>query len=241
LNPAVEKFVDNGDKPIAGKALCGRSRSGRVSPRHARDTLRLLEQAYPDAACALRHASPWQLLVATILSAQCTDQRVNLVTPELFAQFPDPAALAAAPPATVEALIRSTGFFRNKAANLVACARALVAGHDGEVPQTLPELVALPGVGRKTANVILGNAFAVPGMVVDTHVGRVARRLGWAHGNQPAVVERELCALLPRRCWTQSSHVLIWHGRRCCRAQTAFCSACPVQQRCPRAGVKRAK
>jgi endonuclease-3 len=237
----VEKPVDKVDKPPCARVLPDLLEERGIAPRHALRTLRLLEQAYPDAACALRHASPWQLLVATILSAQCTDQRVNLVTPALFARFPDPAALAGASPTSVEALIRSTGFFRNKAANLVACARAVVAHHGGGVPRTLHELVALPGVGRKTANVILGNAFAVPGMVVDTHVGRVARRLGWALSHNPEKVERELCALLPRGRWTQTSHVLIWHGRRCCRAQTAHCSACPVQSRCPRFGVKRAR
>jgi len=200
-----------------------------------------LEQTYPEATCALRHASPWQLLVATILSAQCTDTRVNLVTPALFACFPEPLSLAGAPPGKVEALIRSTGFFRNKAASLIGCARAVVERHRGVVPQTLAELVALPGVGRKTANVVLGNAFAVPGMVVDTHVGRVARRLGWARSGQPEGVEKELCVLLPRERWTRTSHLLIWHGRACCRAQTAHCSTCPVRERCPRTGVTRAK
>ena len=204
-------------------------------------TLELLCRHYPDAHCALQHQSPFELLVATILSAQCTDVRVNLVTPALFARFPDAHVLAEAPPAEVEELIRSTGFFRNKAANLIGCAKSLVEHHHGTVPRTLAELVALPGVGRKTANVILGNAFGVPGMVVDTHVGRVARRLGWAQALQPEVVERELCKLLPEDQWTQTSHVLIWHGRACCRAQTALCSSCPVQERCPKLGVKRAR
>ena len=237
----MEKSVDNVDKAPHGKISRGLPEERGIGPRHVLRTLRLLEQAYPDAACALRHTSPWQLLVATMLSAQCTDQRVNLVTPALFARFPDPVALASAPPVAVESLIRSTGFFRNKAANLVACAQAVVTDHGGDVPRALSDLIALPGVGRKTANVILGNAFGVPGMVVDTHVGRVARRLGWAQSLQPERVERELCALLPRGRWTQTSHVLIWHGRRCCRAQTAHCSVCPVQNRCPRVGVKRAK
>lgn len=223
--------MDNVDKPA----------SGRLTRRHALATLQRLEASYPEAHCALHHASPWQLLVATILSAQCTDQRVNLVTPALFSRFPDPASLAAADLSEVEALIRSTGFFRNKAANLVGCAAAVTARHGGEVPRSLDALVGLPGVGRKTANVILGNAFAVPGMVVDTHVGRIARRLGWAKGQTAEQVERELCALLPRRSWTQTSHVLIWHGRQCCRAQTASCSACPVAERCPRLGVRRSR
>lgn len=231
--------MNNVDNPRNQEAPTGPVHA--VSRCHALHTLALLEQTYPDATCALHHASPWQLLVATILSAQCTDARVNQVTPALFKRFPDPASLAAAPAGEVEALIRSTGFFRNKAANLIGCARALVACHDATVPQTMAELVALPGVGRKTANVILGNAFALPGMVVDTHVGRVARRLGWVRSGQPEGVERELCALLPPERWTQTSHVLIWHGRACCRAQIARCSGCPVRVRCPRAGVARAR
>jgi endonuclease-3 len=200
-----------------------------------------LEQAYPDATCALHHASSWQLLVATILSAQCTDLRVNLVTPALFARFPDPASLAAASSLEVEGLVHSTGFFRSKAASLVGCARAVTERHRGLVPRTMAELVLLPGVGRKTANVLLGNAFGVPGMVVDTHVGRVARRLGWAQSSQAVAVERELCRLLPSERWTGTSHVLIWHGRGCCRAQTAHCSGCPVRERCPQVGVLRTR
>ncbi|NJC87655.1 MAG: endonuclease III, partial [Desulfuromonas sp.] len=210
--------VDNFRNPGAS-AAAGTVRN--LSRRHALLTLLQLEHAYPDATCALLHNSPWQLLVATILSAQCTDTRVNLVTPALFARFPDPVSLAGASPDEVEELIRSTGFFRNKAASLIGCARAVVERYQGRVPRTLAELVELPGVGRKTANVLLGNAFAVPGMVVDTHVGRVARRLGWARAANPQGVERELCALLPKAKWTQTSHVLIWHGRRCCRAQIA--------------------
>lgn len=229
------------DNSCRSDVLRRRSATNGVSRRHALHTLILLEQRYPEATCALHHATPWQLLVATILSAQCTDTRVNLVTPALFARFPDPPSLAVAPSNEVEALIRSTGFFRNKAASLIGCARAVVERHGGTVPQTMAALVALPGVGRKTANVILGNAFAIPGMVVDTHVGRVARRLGWAKSDQAEGVEKELCTLLPRERWTQTSHVLIWHGRRCCRAQIAHCSVCPVQERCPRVGVARAK
>lgn len=237
----MEKSVDNVENLQRIQALHPRPGVRPLSRRHALQTLERLEQAYPDATCALQHSSPWQLLVATVLSAQCTDQRVNLVTPELFARFPGPDALARATAEEVERLIRSTGFFRNKAANLIACAGALVAGHQGQVPRTLEALTALPGIGRKTANVILGNAFGIPGMVVDTHVGRVSRRLGWARSNQPAGVEKELCALLPRQRWVRTSHVLIWHGRRCCRAQTAQCSACPVVDRCPRLGVRKAR
>lgn len=233
--------MNNVDNPRNREVAPARGAPRVGNRRHALVTLALLEQAYPEASCALVHASPWQLLVATILSAQCTDVRVNLVTPALFARFPDPASLAGARLRDVEELIRSTGFYRNKAANLVGCAQALVSRHHGAVPRTLAELVELPGVGRKTANVILGNAFGIPGMVVDTHVGRVARRLGWARAAQPEGVEKELCALLPKAKWTRTSHVLIWHGRDCCRAQTAHCSRCPVRERCPRLGVLRAR
>lgn len=205
----------------------------------ALQTLARLEEAYPDARCALLYNSPWQLLVATILSAQCTDVRVNQVVPQLFARFPGPAELALADQTELEDLIRSTGFFRNKARNLIACAGRIMAEYSGLVPQTMVELVKLPGVGRKTANVLLGNAFDVPGMVVDTHVGRVARRLGWARALLPESVEKELCELLPAEKWTQTAHVLIFHGRQCCRAQTAWCSRCPVVDSCPQIGVNR--
>ncbi len=210
-------------------------------PEYALQTLALLEAAYPEAHCALTYKSAWQLLVATILSAQCTDVRVNQVTPQIFARFPEPGQLAGADPAELEELIRSTGFFRNKARNLIACAKQVMAEHGGVVPCSMDELVKLPGVGRKTANVLLGNAFDVPGMVVDTHVGRVARRLGWVTARQPEAVERELCQLLPPAKWTQTAHVLIFHGRQCCRAQTAWCSRCPVAGRCPQVGVLRYK
>jgi endonuclease-3 len=212
-----------------------------ITRRHALATLDRLEAAYPDAHCALTHENPWQLLVATVLSAQCTDVRVNLVTPPLFARFPDPNSMARADLIEMEDLIRSTGFFRNKAKNLIACATDVVEKHGGKVPQEMKALVALPGVGRKTANVVLGNAFAVPGMVVDTHVGRLARRLGWARANTPEGIEKELCALLPAARWTQTAHVLIFHGRECCRAQTAWCSKCPVVDRCPQVEVGRQK
>lgn len=209
--------------------------------KHALQTLARLEKAYPEAHCALTHHSPWELLVATILSAQCTDMRVNQVTPKLFARFPGPEDLAEAETTTLEELIRSTGFFRNKARNLIACAARIAAEHGGKVPGSMQELVALPGVGRKTANVLLGNAFGVPGMVVDTHVGRVARRLGWTASRQPEAVEKELCELLPAEKWTRTAHVLIFHGRQCCRAQTAWCSRCPVVNKCPQIGVSRLK
>jgi len=209
--------------------------------RQVLKVLARLEQSYPRAECALHHANPWQLLVATILSAQCTDQRVNLVTPVLFQKYPDPAAMAQTDPAELEEEVRSTGFFRNKARSLLGCARAIAERHGGEVPRTMEELTALPGVGRKTANVILGNAFDTPGMVVDTHVKRVAGRLGWTEATDPNKIEQDLCALLPEEKWTNTSHVLIHHGRAVCKAPTPRCSTCPVLDDCPRVGVTRSK
>lgn len=203
--------------------------------------LALLEKAHPDARIALHFSTPLELLVATILSAQCTDVRVNKVTPALFRRYPDAAAYAAANLAGLEEEIRSTGFFRNKAKSITGCAQALVERHGGEVPCTMDELTALPGVGRKTANVVLGNAFDVPGMVVDTHVKRVSTRLGWTRQGDPEKIEADLCRLLPQERWTMASHILIFHGRRICKAPTPHCSSCPVLERCPRMGVKRSK
>lgn len=210
-----------------------------MSRRRALILLERLEALYPDAGCALLYGNPLQLLIATILSAQCTDVRVNQVTPALFARYPDAHALATADPAELEELIRSTGFFRNKAKNIIGCAQTLVQQHDGEVPRRMEELVALPGVGRKTANVVLGNVFAIPGMVVDTHVRRLARRFGWTRENDPVRIERDLCRLLPENRWTQTSHVLILHGRALCKAPIPHCSLCPVVDLCPRDGITR--
>ena len=211
-----------------------RYKSGRTE---ALETLVRLEAVYPEAECALIHANPFQLLVATILSAQCTDVRVNMVTPELFRIFPDAAALAGAELPKVEELVRSTGFYRNKAKNLIGCAAALVDRHNGDVPAELQSLVALPGVGRKTANVVLGNAFEIPGMVVDTHVKRIAYRLGWTRQTDPVKVEADLSRLLPQEKWTGASHTLIFHGRSFCKAPTPECSRCPIEESCPRNGV----
>jgi endonuclease-3 len=212
-----------------------------VSATAALETIDILEATYPEADCALVHDNPWQLLVATILSAQCTDVRVNQVTPKLFRRYPDAHSMAAADQIELEELVRPTGFYRNKAKNLIGCAMALVCYHAGEVPKNISALVSLPGVGRKTANVILGNAFDLPGMVVDTHVGRIARRLGWTRAKDAVKIEQDLCGLLPAERWTQAAHVLIFHGRQCCRAQTAWCSRCPVVERCPQVGVGRQK
>jgi endonuclease-3 len=202
-----------------------------------REALRILAATYPDAKCALDFRNPYELLVATILSAQCTDKRVNLVTPALFAKYPDPARMAAADEGELIELIRSTGFFRNKAKSLLAACRDIVTGHGGEVPGTLEELVKLHGVGRKTANVVLGNAFGVPGITVDTHLGRVARRLGFTKQEDPVKVERDLMEIVPRADWTAFSHQMIHHGRALCAARRPRCEACPLAPLCPAATV----
>ena len=204
--------------------------------RRARRVNAELARLYPDAHCELDFRTPLELAVATILSAQCTDARVNMVTPALFAQYPTAADYAAADRAEVEALIMPTGFFRNKTRSLIALGQALCERHGGEVPRTLDELVALPGIGRKTANVILGNAFGVPGLTVDTHFGRLARRLGWTQENDPVKVEMAVMRLIPKKEWTILSHRLIWHGRRVCHARTPDCAACGVARLCPSYG-----
>jgi endonuclease III len=209
--------------------------------QQAAGVLEILARTYPEARCALHFSSPFQLLVATILSAQCTDQQVNRVTPLLFQRFPDAVALAQAPLAEVEQLIHSTGFYHSKARNLLGMAAGLQARHHGQVPKTLEELVALPGVGRKTANVVLGTAFGIPGMVVDTHVKRVSFRLGWTRQIDPVKIERDLCALLPSSAWTSAGHLLIQHGRAICKAPSPLCTCCPVLAQCPRLGVHKAR
>jgi len=216
-------------------------RAGTDSPpadrrRRARTVLSRLKKAYPDATCALTHHDAYQLLVATILSAQCTDVRVNMVTPALFEKYPKPNALARARQGDLEDLIRSTGFFRNKAANLIGMAQAVVADHDGRVPDSMEALRALPGVGRKTANVVLGNAFGKnEGVVVDTHVGRIARLLELTDHKDPVKVERDLMPLFPRKDWALLAHLLISHGRQVCIARRPQCTACVLADRCPSA------
>jgi endonuclease-3 len=206
--------------------------------QRADQVYRILRETYPDAHCALDHRNPFELTVATILSAQCTDERVNRVTPALFDAFPDAESLSGAPLEEVEELIHSTGFYRNKAKNLVGMAEAVVDRHGGEIPRTLAELVKLPGVGRKTANVVLGNAFGIDeGVVVDTHVKRLARRLGFTRHTDPVKVEADLVKLVPRERWTLLSHLLIFHGRQCCPARKPRCGACPVAHLCPSASL----
>ena len=216
-----------------------RRRSPSDDPRtQAGRVVRDLIQLYPEVRCALDHRNAFELLVATVLSAQCTDERVNQVTPALFARFPDPKSLAAADLADVEALVYRTGFFRAKARNLVALARSLVELHDGSVPIRHESLTDLPGVGRKTANVVLGNAFAIAsGVVVDTHVKRLAFRLGLTEKTDPERIERELNLLLPKKHWIDFSHRLIAHGRSTCLALRPRCPACPLLDLCPRRGL----
>lgn len=205
--------------------------------RRARRVGRILAQTYPDAHCELDFTTPYQLLVATILSAQCTDARVNMVTPSVFAAYPAPADLAGADRAELEQMIASTGFFRAKAASLQGMAARVVDAYGGEIPDRLEDLVTLPGVGRKTANVVLGNAFDVPGITVDTHFGRLSRRFGWTEQEDPDKVEAEVGSLFPRSEWTLLSHRLIWHGRRVCFARKPACGACPVAALCPSNGI----
>lgn len=201
--------------------------------RRARRINRELAEVYPDARCELDFVGPFQLLVATVLSAQCTDVRVNQVTPGLFARFGDAEAMAGAERSELEELIRPTGFFRSKATSLLELSRDIVERFDGEVPGRLSDLVTLRGVGRKTANVVLGNAFGVPGITVDTHMGRLARRLGLTVNDDPVVVERDLMALIERPEWTRWSHRVIFHGRRRCMARKPDCGNCELAQLCP--------
>ncbi|MGK5084275.1 endonuclease III [Bdellovibrionota bacterium FG-1] len=198
----------------------------------AAEVLRILDLAYPESECSLSYKNPFQLLVATILSAQCTDERVNRVTPPLFKRYPGPREMASAPLSEIEELIKSTGFFRNKARSIQHASSEIVAKHGGKVPQTLEGLTALRGVGRKTANVVLGVAYGVPGLVVDTHVGRVSRRLGFTKETDPVKVEHELMELIPQQTWTHYGHLLISHGRAICTARQAKCEECPVARLC---------
>ncbi len=210
--------------------------------RHAARIIRRLKSAYPEVRCALEYDSPLQLLVATILSAQCTDTRVNIVTRDLFRKYRDAQDFAAAKPAQLERAIQSTGFFRNKAKNISGCCQQLLAEHDGVVPQDIDAMVKLPGVGRKTANVVLGTAFGIPtGVVVDTHVARLSKRLGLTTHTDPVKIERDLMAQLPKREWIDFSHRLITHGRRVCTARKPKCEECQLVGVCPQIGLDAKK
>ena len=203
----------------------------------ARSIYRILTKEYPDARCELDFNSPLELLIATVLSAQCTDVRVNAVTPVLFKRFPTLETLAAAKLSEVEEIIYSTGFFRSKAKNIKELANRILNDFGGEVPNDLARLVTLPGVGRKTANVVLGNAFGIPGLTVDTHFGRLSRRFGWSTATDPVKVENDVAKLIPEKEWTLLSHKLIWHGRRICHSRNPECGICPLAKLCPSAGI----
>jgi endonuclease-3 len=207
--------------------------------KRAKRIVSLLKKQYPDAKCALNYENPLQLLVATVLSAQCTDVRVNMVTPALFARYPNAESFANADRGELETAIKSTGFFRNKARSIQGSTKRIVSDYGGEVPNTLEELVHLPGVGRKTANVILGNAFGVPGITVDTHVRRVSHRLGLTKHAIPEKIEQDLMKLIPKKEWTAFSHRMIFHGRQVCLARKPKCEICILNRVCPKIGVKK--
>lgn len=220
------------------RSLSGCEISTDERKKRVRKITRALTRAYPDAPCALHHQTPYQLLVATILSAQCTDKRVNLVTPDLFAKYPTAQELAQSRQRDVERIVKSTGFFRAKTTNLRAMAKKVVEDFDGEIPRSLEELVSLPGVGRKTANVVLGTAFHIPsGVVVDTHVKRISRLLGLTQSKNPDRIERDLMEVLPKKEWIDFSHRLIYHGRGICSARKPLCTECSLLTWCPRTGL----
>ena len=222
-------------KKPAKKRVAKRLR-GDALRAHAREIQSRLAAAYPDAHCELDHRNPFELAVATVLSAQCTDRRVNMVTPELFRRWPDAPALAAAPIESIEEVIKSTGFFRNKAKSIQGLARVVVAEHGGALPRTMAELVALPGIGRKTANVVLGTAFGLnEGIVVDTHVARLSARFGLTRESDAVRIEQALIPLFERESWSQLSHLMIWHGRRTCDARKPRCLECVLADICPSA------
>jgi endonuclease-3 len=236
-NPPGAPVTSSRPPKAAKSAKTATEDSAALKLRTAR-IVRLLAKEYPDAECALRHATPFELLVATILSAQCTDERVNIVTPALFKKYPDPAAFAVAPLDSIEKAIQSTGFFRSKAKSIKAASQALVDRHGGNVPQELDELVELAGVGRKTANVVLGVAYGkATGVVVDTHVGRISRRLSVTAETDPVKVEADLMRILPTKEWIDFSHRVIHHGRRICVARKPNCNACVLEALCPKIGV----
>jgi endonuclease-3 len=234
----MKKVARKNPSAAAKHPVKRRKKKGADLKAHALEILARLKREYPDAHCELDFETPLQLLIATILSAQCTDKRVNMVTPELFRTFPDAESLSIADPEKLENLIKSTGFFRNKTKSLLGMSGALVERHDGNVPSTMDDLVKLPGVGRKTANVVLGNAFDInEGVVVDTHVGRLSVRLGLTNETDPVRVEQALMKLFPQDDWTLLSHLLIFHGRRVCIARSPRCESCVLADVCPSARV----
>jgi len=240
-NPAAAEHIRYVSPDEAAKAAARRRRAGEESPlsvtRRARKIRRILAEIYPYAVAELDFDDAWQLLVATVLSAQTTDVRVNSVTPILFATYPGPRELAEAESESVQEIVRPLGFYRSKARSIQALANRVVDEYDGAVPGKLKDLVTLPGVGRKTANVVLGNAFGVPGVTVDTHFGRLARRLGWSTQEDPVKVERDVTALFPATVWTELSHQLIYHGRRICHSRKPACGVCPIADLCPSYGA----
>jgi endonuclease III len=223
--------------PASASTAAPAPRPDTALVRRARKVDRVLAETYPDARCELDFDTPFELLVVTVLSAQTTDRRVNAVRPTLFAAYPDATAMAAASREHLEAIVGPLGFFRAKTDALLKLSQALVERHDGQVPGRLDDLVTLPGVGRKTANVVLGNAFGVPGITVDTHFGRLVRRFGWTEETDPVKVEHAVAALFPKRDWTMLSHHVIWHGRRRCHAKKPACGACPLARLCPSYGA----
>ena len=233
--------VKAGARPAPRMPRLNVARESAAAKRvRTRALARALDRTYPDAWCELNYRSPWELLIATILSAQCTDKMVNQVTPSLFAAHPTPQSLAEASPAAIETLIKRTGFFRQKTKSIQAVARAVAGEHGGSVPDDMDVLTKLPGVGRKTANVVLGTAFGRPAIFVDTHVRRLANRLGLTVSDDPDTIEGDLQALLPPRAWTAFAHRLIHHGRRVCFARKPRCTACALRRWCPQIGVRDA-
>jgi endonuclease III len=236
--PAASRKTNAGSKKTPAESGSPAAKQGALAPERVTAILKALDEAYPDAECALNHRTPWELLAATILSAQCTDVRVNMVTPELFRRFPSPAAMAKASLPELEELIRTTGFYHNKAKSIQGAARKIIADFGGEVPRTLAELITVPGAARKTANVVLGVSYGLAeGVVVDTHVFRIARRLELAKGDTPQKVEQELMQVLPRDHWIRFSHQVIHHGRKVCVARSPRCKECALETLC-RSGDK---
>jgi endonuclease III len=219
--------------PAKPKSKASKAPPRRNDPKRVAELLKRLEKAYPDAKCALTHVNPFQLLVATILSAQCTDERVNMVTPGLFKKYPTPKDFAVLRPEVLEAEIRSTGFFRNKTKSILGTSQKIVKEYGGKVPRTMEQLLTLPGVARKTANVVLGTAYGVAsGIVVDTHVHRISQRLDLTKEKTPEKIEQDLMKIIPQDRWIDFSHEIIFHGRRCCTARKPNCPACPVEDLC---------